>query len=243
MLNLNRITHNPFDEEELFDALLKEYDKDREIIKRNKGKAEDKKEEPNNLDTYCRNHPLIKEHFVYVGGTANIENDDGFLEASLKYQNEFFDKYWKHRGVERPEKEHRCKCTYFPLETNHYIMNTFNHRLLVIGSECIKKFQLRPRCKKCNTIIQNNQAVNCDMLCKECMPYRCKVCKFEIDRTIKSRVCAECSELGRKRVKFGYYQGQSYLTLFKTDKKIVLNMGTRPSTFLGRFQQRIDMYV
>jgi hypothetical protein len=91
------------------------------------------------------------------------------LEIEQKYSNnKFFDRNWKNKGIQRPDKTTRCICSQNNLCENNYIFDITKNRLFVVGSECKKKFGIVPKCEVCNTPIKISVAVNRDMMCVEC---------------------------------------------------------------------------
>lgn len=244
ILNLNKLSHNPYDEQALFNELITYWDMDTD---------EGATETP--LITFCKSHPVLKEHWQLIGTSKQFHNKDqnrytfDKVEVQQNTTKEFnyYEQYWKPKGLIQPPKLDYCLCGFgldnntLKLEHNFYLFNPHNYRLVVIGSECQKKFNKKPLCIVCNSNIKFNEALIYDHRCKRCFYKECCVCKGDVEEMNTNRVCYDCKTLGAKRFKSGKNEGKSYLTLFKEigDKMTQWN-SINPSTHLGKFIGRIN---
>lgn len=192
MINLNRITHEPFNEDALYKELVAVYDQQKKAIEKWKD-ADSKGNKPDNIfKQFCMNHPLIKQHFLLGGcdyvGDKNLYN--------------LFEIVCRPLGINKPPFQTFCQCTYGKkcskeqLKHNFYIINPFNHILVVIGSECVKKIGMTPFCIVCGTPISPFIAIEQFFKCKDCKTYNCKVCHDTFQKKRKSGMCKVCKRLG-----------------------------------------------
>ena len=119
------------------------------------------------FDDFSAALPFMKE-YVYVGKhTLNPH-----LTENEKKENEknkiFFNKYWKDKGLQPPLNiQYNCICCK-DIVKNYYIFNTKTLRLYIIGSECIKRFQLGHKCQKCKSTMTIDKYLRYDGICKTC---------------------------------------------------------------------------
>lgn len=156
ILNFNTILGNPYDADDLFMELI-----------------EKKRTSTNALNAYINQHPIM-EKFQYVGKQLAQHNNKPLIGTELRYV-EFFNKYWRPKGIIKPKPTSYCSCSYGKrpgqrLITNHYLFNTEAKILVIVGNDCIDRFSLKPKCKKCGCVLTLVKAIKYDLLCKECRP-------------------------------------------------------------------------
>jgi hypothetical protein len=92
---------------------------------------------------------------------------------------------WELSPITRVE-EKKCICSH-PILNNYFITNEKTKTILVIGSDCMKRF-LDPslRCEECNAPIQNvvQRISEGNFICRECKQKRKRVVKDYKDRYI-----------------------------------------------------------
>lgn len=248
LLNLNKIHHDPMDHDTLLQDLVDKYHEQR----RNNKNKENSARDDTTLDNFVSNHRILTD-FLYVGMEADGYNNKELnknVEAEIKRQNTFFEKFWRPKGINRPPHSHYCNCTYGKderrsIRDNKYIFNPFNYRLVIIGSTCIDHFNIRPKCTKCQEGITLNVAIKFNMMCRECSKPNCIVCG-DVMKDRSREICTTCKKLGKNFFKSGKYERQSFMFVFITDKSYMLNMkklneDINNKSKLSKFCERITL--
>jgi hypothetical protein len=228
LINLNRGLDNPYDEEKLINDYKKIYQK-------NKVKANEE---------YCKNHSLIKE-FIYAGRDYLLSQED--TGQDINRDNDYYERYCRKLGLERPPFRDYCDCSYGfnrteGIKTNFYLFHMQKRRLFIIGSSCIKKFNIYPKCKLCEDSITINTALTHNHYCKVCKDRFCFICRREItEPPVKNKYCNECYMIGC--YKFNPPHNPTILDIFKVLTRDVFKDLKGVSPAVKTFINRIDKFA
>lgn len=97
-------------------------------------------------DKKVKHFELLKQRlgdfsqYEYFGGYEDIEN---------KKKNNFMKNIEINEEIEYPEIEYKCKCGH-GIKQNCYIRHKETKEIIIMGSCCIRKFEIKKFCFKCN---------------------------------------------------------------------------------------------